>query len=68
LQVSFWRRALPLTKRIQSDARALALGAMGCMAAFLAHGLVDASFFYIDLAYVFFFDLALIQWVRRNEV
>jgi len=81
LQVAFWRLALPLRLRAGSpdgseghgldeaaDRRALAIGLMGSMVDFLAHGLVDASYFVIDLAYVFFLTLGLVQWLARSEI
>jgi len=46
------------------ELRALALGVMASMADFLGHGLVDASYFVIDLAFVFFLSLAIVDWVR----
>ena len=67
LQVAFWRLGLPLRRLTDLDRRALALGLMGSMANFLAHGLVDASYFLIDLAFVFFLTLALIQHLARSE-
>jgi O-antigen ligase len=69
LQIGFWRRALPLRRMVDADRRALALGMMGGMVDFLAHGLVDASYFVIDLAFVFFLALAVVQWLalERSE-
>ncbi len=67
LQVAFWRQALPLRRLADLDRRALALGLMGSMVNFLAHGLVDASYFVIDLAFVFFLTLGLVQWLTRSE-
>jgi len=74
LQAAFWRLALPLRRTTDLDRRALALGLMGSMANFLAHGLVDASHFLIDLAFAFFLTLGLVQWLafetrmsRRDE-
>lgn len=61
LQVAFWQRALPLRRLAEADRRALALGLMGGMVNFLAHGLVDASYFVIDLAFAFFLALGLVQ-------
>ena len=49
------------------DRRALAIGLMGSMVDFLAHGLVDASYFVIDLAFVFFLTLGLVQWLIRRK-
>jgi O-antigen ligase len=67
LQIAFWRRALPLRCLADADRRALALGLMGAMVNFLAHGLVDASYFVIDLAFVFFMTLGLVQRLARSE-
>jgi len=59
LQAAFWKLALPLRRLRDSDSRALALGLMGAMADMLAHGIVDHSFFLIDLAFAFFLTLGL---------
>ena len=67
LQVAFWRLALPLRRLTDPDRRALALGLMASMVNFLAHGLVDASYFLIDLAFIFFLTLALIQHLARSK-
>jgi len=50
LQTAFWRAALQAYRRTGST---LALGLMGSMAVFLSHGLVDNSYFLIDLALLF---------------
>ena len=80
MQVAFWRLALPLRRlgegSVESagewlsnatDRRALAIGLMGSMVDFLAHGLVDASYFVIDLAFAFFLTLGLVQWLARRS-
>jgi O-antigen ligase len=59
IQVAFWRLALPLRRLADRDNRALALGLMASMADFLAHGLVDNSYFLVDLAFAFCLTLAL---------
>lgn len=64
MQVRFWRGALPLRKDRRPMVRALALGVMGSMANFLGHGLVDASYFVIDLAFVYFLSFAILDWLR----
>jgi putative inorganic carbon (HCO3(-)) transporter len=76
MQVAFWKAALPLASRqsasggqsASGDAsygdRALAIGLMASMVDFLAHGLVDAAYFVVDLAFVFMLTLALIQRMR----
>jgi O-antigen ligase len=60
LQAAFWRLALPLRRLSDPDERALALGLMGSMADFLAHGLVDNSYFLVDLGFSFCLTLALL--------
>jgi len=67
LQVGFWREVLPLRRLVDADRRALALGMMGGMVDFLAHGLVDASYFVIDLAFVFFLALGVVQWLALKK-
>jgi putative inorganic carbon (HCO3(-)) transporter len=67
LQIAFWRLALPLRRLADADRRALALGLMGAMVSFLAHGLVDASYFLIDLAFAFFLLTGVVQWLARSE-
>jgi O-antigen ligase len=67
MQAAFWRLALPLRRLSDRDRRALALGLMGSMVNFLAHGLVDASYFVIDLAFAFFLTLGVVQWLARSE-
>jgi O-antigen ligase len=66
LQIAFWRVALPLRRSADADRRALALGLMGSMANFLAHGLVDASYFLIDLAFAFFMTASMVEWLARS--
>ena len=68
IQVAFWRLALPLRRRRDPDGRALALGLMGAMADVLAHGLVDHSFFLIDLAFAFFLILGLTHALASGKL
>jgi O-antigen ligase len=62
LLVAFFRRAWS-SFRCAADlyVRALMLGLMASMVDFIAHGMIDAAFFVIDLAYVFMLTLALAQ-------
>lgn len=58
LLVLFYRRVwyyFNTTKDLYT--RALMLGLMASMVDFLAHGLIDAAYFYVDLAYVFWLSL-----------
>ena len=66
LQIAFWRLALPLRRSTDPDRRALALGLMASMVSFLAHGLVDASYFLIDLAFAFFLTAGMVEWLARS--
>lgn len=74
LQAAFWRLALPL-RRLSGprrdasslDDRALALGLMGSMVDFLAHGLVDNSFFLVDLAFAFCLTVALVTNLAQTD-
>jgi len=69
VQVSFFRyqivsRKAPISKtRIES----ISLGLVGSMAAVLAHGLVDNTLFFPDLALAFFLTLALAQQGKPGE-
>jgi hypothetical protein len=55
LQLAFWRLAWRLYRHApDASARVLILGLMASMIAILAHGLVDNSFFLVDLAFIFF--------------
>ncbi len=67
IQISFWRGAwfvLRKTKSLSIMNYALCIGLMASMVDFLAHGLVDASFFVVDLAFVFMLTLALVEKMR----
>ncbi|MBX3065784.1 MAG: O-antigen ligase family protein [Anaerolineae bacterium] len=72
-QVLFWRtgwRSLRDWRKGTEDKSryllaALTIGAMGSMANFLAHGMVDNSYFVVDLSYVFCFTMALVFSVSR---
>jgi O-antigen ligase len=63
LQLAFWRSAWRLFKA-QPDP--LILGMMGSMAIFLSHGLVDNSYFLVDLAFAFFLIVGVVQRLKRN--
>ncbi|MBN1814021.1 MAG: O-antigen ligase family protein [Anaerolineae bacterium] len=67
LQITFWRAMRQRPKRLALSKRALALGLAGSMAALLAHGLVDNSLFFPDLALAFFLTLALAQRDSENR-
>lgn len=64
MQVAFFRTAYHVMRKMKSlniEHWALIIGLMASMVDFLAHGLVDASYFVVDLAFVFMLTLALAQ-------
>ncbi len=68
LQVVFWRLSARAWQRWRAVPQAaLILGAMGAMVATLAHGLVDNSYFLIDLAIVFWLLLGLVSFFATAE-
>ena len=61
IQAIFWQLALRTLRAARGrDAPifAMTVGLMGSMAGLLAHGLIDNSYFVIDLAFIFMFQLA----------
>jgi len=70
LQIGFWKAAVGVYRRLRSSPTnsallPLCLGLMASVADMLAHGLVDNSFFLVDLAYAFCLTLALMQHLQR---
>ncbi len=62
LEVFFFRTGISLYRRLgEGEMRALVLGLMASMADFLGHGLIDNSYFLVDLAFVFSFSLGVIR-------
>ena len=55
--------------RILSDPglRALTIGLMASMVDFLAHGMVDASYWFVDLAFAFMLTIALAQHLVKSS-
>lgn len=70
IQIIFWRMGYRLQKVLRGEnktaTRALVVGLMGSMAAFLAHGMVDATHFVIDLAYIYFMTLGLMHQINTE--
>jgi O-antigen ligase len=63
MQYAFWRNLIPHLKSQRPEIRVITLGMMASMVNFLAHGLVDASYFVIDLAYVYMLSCAVTVWI-----
>lgn len=67
LEVAFFKRGLGLYRHLADpDRRALVLGLMASMVDFLAHGLIDNSYFLVDLAFVFCLTLGVIEGLRDD--
>jgi O-antigen ligase len=68
IQVAFWRTAYSVlrnTRRsLDIEHWSLIIGLMASMVDFLAHGLVDAAYFVVDLAFVFMLTLALVERMK----
>jgi hypothetical protein len=64
MQIVFWREILPYLRSKDVEIRAISLGIIASMVNFLAHGLVDASYFVIDLAYIYMFSFAVGLWLK----
>jgi O-antigen ligase len=60
------RIALRLPLVVAPEWRPVAIGFVGALAYGLAHGLVDHSFFLVDLAYAFFLTLATVVWLASG--
>jgi putative inorganic carbon (HCO3(-)) transporter len=61
LEGAFFVKGLRLYRRLPDhDERALVLGLMASMVACLAHGLIDNSYFLVDLAFVFFITVGIV--------
>ena len=80
MQIAFWRTSLLVLRKAKSlgienwtrsprsvSEVGLIIGLMASMIDFLAHGLVDASYFVVDLAFVFMLTLALVQQIRQAQ-
>lgn len=68
IQVEFFRRIWRTLGSGQGPwARALAVGLAASMVDFLAHGMVDAAYFVVDLAFVFMFTLGVAVSISETE-
>jgi O-antigen ligase len=63
----FWRTLRPLPSRVDKQWRPVAVGLAGAFGYILAHGLVDHSFFLVDLAYVFYLLLGTAVWLEKEN-
>jgi len=62
---AFYRVGLRLYRsQIEADARAVVLGLMASMVAFVTHGMIDSSYFVVELAFVFFLSLGVLRCLQ----
>jgi O-antigen ligase len=62
----FWHTLRPLPFQVERQWQPIAVGLVGAFGYILAHGLVDHSFFLVDLAYVFFLLLGTAVWLEEK--
>jgi O-antigen ligase len=68
MQVEFFRRAWRLFRHTPDVwKRALIVGLMASMIDFLAHGMIDAAYFVVDLAFVFMLTLGIVAQLSMKE-
>jgi O-antigen ligase len=67
LQAAVRRLLAERQQQQNSDWLPVAVGLSGALAAMLAHGLVDHSFFLVDLAFVFYFILGTAVWLNQQS-
>ncbi|MGB9880720.1 MAG: O-antigen ligase family protein, partial [Anaerolineae bacterium] len=68
LETAFFRTALRLYRNLpDGNERAIILGIVASMAAMLAHGLIDNSYFLVDLAFIFFLGFGLVRAVEARH-
>jgi O-antigen ligase len=68
LVVAFFRTAWQLYQRLDEDGRVLALALMASMVYALAHGLLDNSYFLVDLAYLFMLVMGVISRLELGRL
>lgn len=67
LQAVFWRLAVRAWRITQSSGQWLVLGVMGAMLAALVHGLVDQSYFLMDLSVLFWILCGFVAWAGTRQ-
>jgi len=64
---AFFRTALRLYRDLpDGNERAIILGLIASMVAMLAHGLIDNSYFLVDLAFLFFLSFGLVRAIEAR--
>ncbi len=68
MMFAFYRRGLRELRELVGTQRAVVIGLMASMTAALAHGMIDAAYFYVDLAFVWMLTLGVIEAISVQEV
>jgi O-antigen ligase len=66
--IAFVKALWKLPSTISDQWRPIAAGISGSLVYMVAHGLVDHSFFIVDLAFAFMLLLGVTVWLRQNQV
>jgi putative inorganic carbon (HCO3(-)) transporter len=66
--IGFYWRGIRNLGKLGRTGRALVIGLMSSMAAALAHGVIDAAYFYVDLAFVFMLMFGVMMELDRALV
>ncbi len=67
LQVSFWQKGLALYRTLRGhNLQSVAVALMASMADFLVHGMLDNSYFLVDLAVVFWLTFGLMEVMEKE--
>lgn len=67
LVVAFLRVAIRLQSTVHQVWKPVAIGLLGFLTYMIVHGLVDHSFFLVDLAFAFYLMLGLAIWLDLNQ-
>ncbi len=65
---SYWRTTYKLPVQVHDRWKPIAIGLLGSLSYILVHGLVDHSFFLVDLAYSFLLLLAIAVWLEKTKI
>lgn len=64
---SYLSHVLRLIKNIHDEWRPIVVGLLSSLVYIVAHGIVDHSFFLVDLAYAFMFLLGIAAWLTQKK-
>ena len=68
LLVEFYRHGFRKLGELRGTQRALVIGLLASMTAALAHGMIDAAYFYVDLAFVFMLTFGVVMQLGDSVI